>query len=275
MKMLPLINLGNLRVTRLILGGNPFSGFSHQTPAKDREMLDYYKVERIKETFRRAEASGINTVILRVDAFILRLLREYKNEGGNLQWIAQVATDAAEGWEAGFEQAVASGAKACYLHGAELDNLYQEKNAGKLVKIVNSVNSLGVPIGLAGHDPQGHIWAQELDIPIAFHVVCFYNCGSIHAGKGERFKPEDPPAAVDVIRRIRKPCIGYKIMGAGRTEARKAFQFAFANIKPADCVNVGMYRGDNDKMVEENAAMVRDILANLSVTKKAEEKGPA
>jgi hypothetical protein len=27
-------------------------------------------------------------------------------------------------------------------------------------------------------------------------------------------------------------------------------------------VNVGMHRGDNDNMVEENAAMVREILSN-------------
>ena len=67
--------------------------------------------------------------------------------------------------------------------------------------------------------------------------------------------------AIACIRRIRKPCIAYKIMGAGRMDPRMAFEYAFESIKPTDVVNVGMYRGDKDGMVEENAALVREILA--------------
>jgi hypothetical protein len=40
-----------------------------------------------------------------------------------------------------------------------------------------------------------------------------------------------------------------------------AFEYAFQEIKPTDVVNVGMYRGDKDDIVEENAAIVREILA--------------
>jgi hypothetical protein len=96
---------------------------------------------------------------------------------------------------------------------------------------------------------------------VDFHTVCFFNCGSLHDGKGEKFQLEDIFPAVEVIRRIQKPCIGYKIMGSGRIHPRMAFEFAFKHIKPGDVVNVGMHRGDRDDMVEENAAMVREILA--------------
>ena len=51
-------------------------------------------------------------------------------------------------------------------------------------------------------------------------------------------------------------------MGAGRIDARMAFEHAFANIKLTDVVNVGMHRGDKDNMVEENVAIVRGILAS-------------
>ena len=94
-----------------------------------------------------------------------------------------------------------------------------------------------------------------------FHAVSFFNCGSLHLGKGHRFQLADVPAATDCIRRITKPCIGYKIMGAGRIDARMAFEYAFGHIKPNDVVNVGMHRGDKDDIVEENATLVRDILA--------------
>jgi hypothetical protein len=93
-----------------------------------------------------------------------------------------------------------------------------------------------------------------------FHVVCFFNCGSLHDGKGEKFRLGDMAPAVEAIQAIRKPCIAYKIMGAGRIDPRMAFEYAFNHIKPTDVVNVGMYRGDKDTMVEENAAIVRGIL---------------
>jgi hypothetical protein len=63
------------------------------------------------------------------------------------------------------------------------------------------------------------------------------------------------------VRRIERPCIAYKIMGAGRIDARMAFEYAFDHIKPGDVVNVGMHRGDRDDMVEANAALVRETLA--------------
>jgi hypothetical protein len=49
-------------------------------------------------------------------------------------------------------------------------------------------------------------------------------------------------------------------MGAGRIDPLMAFEYAFEGIKATDVVNVGMYRGDKDNMLEENVAMVRDIL---------------
>ena len=43
------VKLGNLSVSRMILGGNPFAGFSHQNPQRDEEMrrdLDRFERER-------------------------------------------------------------------------------------------------------------------------------------------------------------------------------------------------------------------------------------
>ena len=39
-----------------------------------------------------------------------------------------------------------------------------------------------------------------------------------------------------------------------------AFEYAYEQIKATDVVNVGMHRGDNDDMVEENVALVGEIL---------------
>jgi len=47
------VRIGNLEVSRLILGGNPFSGFSHWHAAGDAEMKHYYTAARIKEVYHQ------------------------------------------------------------------------------------------------------------------------------------------------------------------------------------------------------------------------------
>jgi hypothetical protein len=119
-------------------------------------------------------------------------------------------------------------------------------------------------MGVAAHKPEVHDWVDSMDL-VDFHAVCFFNCGSLHSGKGHKFKLADVFPAVECIQRLQKPCIGYKILGAGRIDPAVAFEFAFDHIKPTDVVNVGMHRGDKDDMVEENVAHVQKILEGMGV----------
>ncbi|HET6382082.1 MAG TPA: hypothetical protein VFJ58_01715 [Armatimonadota bacterium] len=260
--MIPVVDFCGLKVSRLIIGGNPFSGFSHQSRERDQAMLNYYTTERIKETLRRAEAVGINSAILRSDAFIHRMLREYRNEGGAIQWIAQVGADnGLDGAMRSIDVAVSAGARAAYIHGGFIDQVFADRNSELLTRWMDRIRWHGIPAGAAGHSPEAHLWVDSLGVA-DFQAIPFYNCGSLHDGKGDRFDRDDPPRAVEAIRTIQKPCIGYKILGAGRVDPRRGFEYAFGNIKPGDVVNVGMYRGDREEMVEENAAIVADTLGS-------------
>lgn len=257
--MISTVEFCGLEVSRLMVGGNPFSGFSHQGPERDEEMVNYYTPPRIKETLQRAEASGITTAVLRSDDHIEGIMREYYDEGGRIQWLVQVGV-AADEFRAHVARAVRLGAKAANIHGGTGDKAYAERDLDALKELIGHVHDHGIPAGIGSHSADAHRWMYEAGVPADFHVVSFYNCGSLHHAKGEKFDPQDPPLACEVIREIEKPCIGYKIMGGGRVDAEKALEFAFANIKRGDCVNVGIYRGDNDNMVEENAATVAEIL---------------
>ena len=260
--MLPCIDFCGIRMTRLVLGANPFGGFSHQSLERDKEMKAYYTVERIKETWRRAEAAGINTIVTNNETpSVMQAVREYFGEGGTLQWIAQVnARDKSEMCDR-LDEAVDIGCKALYFHGQLVDEAYRAKDAETLRSWLRHARSLGVPAGVAAHAPEAHLWVDSLDAA-DFHAVCFFNCGSLHNGQGDKFKLADVFPAAECARRIQKPCIGYKIMGAGRIDPLMAFEYAFENLKPIDVVNVGMHRGDNDNMVEDNVAMVQRVLGS-------------
>ena len=258
--MLPSVDFCGLNITRLIIGANPFGGFSHQGKKRDEEMVAYYTIDRIVETWNRAEAAGINTFVTNNETeHVVAAVRKYLSSGGTLQWIAQLNAPKSGTVMEAIDDAVAMGCKAIYFHGAIVDKAYAEKDGDSIRAWCDHGRSRGVPVGVAGHAPEAHLWVDTLNT-VDFHVVCFFNCGSLHDGKGNLFKLKDMKPAIDAIRQIRKPCIAYKIMGAGRIDARMAFEYAFENIKPGDVVNVGMHRGDEDNMVAKNAAMVSEIL---------------
>jgi hypothetical protein len=258
--MLPTVDFCGLTVTRLVIGANPFGGFSHQNSERDAEMVGYYTPERIRETWRRAEAAGINTMVTNNETpHVMQAVRDYRAEGGPLQWIAQLADRPYPSMIEAIDDAVATGAKAAYFHGGLVDGFYAKREDETLRTWVDHARSLGLPIGVAGHAPQVHDWVASLDL-VDFHVVCFFNCGSLHSGQGQRFRLADVAPAAECCARLEKPCIAYKVMGAGRIDPVMALEFAFEHIKPGDVVNVGVHRGDKDDMVEENVALVREIL---------------
>jgi hypothetical protein len=223
-------------------------------------MISYYTVERIFETWQRAEQVGINTMITNNESsHVVQAVRKYRGDAGPLQWIAQVNFRQKADMFAAIDEVVSIGCKALYFHGALVDDAYLRKDDALLRSWCEYARSKNVPVGVAGHSPEAHLWVDSLKI-VDFHCVCFFNCGSLHVGKGDKFDLADVFQATECIQRIQNPCIAYKIMGAGRIESRMAFEYAFGHIKPGDVVNVGMYRGDKDGIVEENASIVRAIL---------------
>jgi len=270
--MLPTIKIGELEVSRLIIGGNPFSGFSHQSGEMDREMRDYYTVARIKETLATAEAHGINTFVGRADAHIMRLLTEYWNEGGRIQWIAQTAPEHRSDQD-NIRRAVHTGASACYIHGGPVDQAHREGRLEAIGELIAFIQAQGVPAGMAAHNPQAHLRAHELGLGADFHTVCFYDCGTVHAGEGDRFRPADREAAVAAIQQLPKPCLGYKILAAGRNDPAEAFRYAFTHLKPTDAVVVGMFTKYQPTQVEENVALVERILADEHPPRPLLQKG--
>ena len=113
---LPKIRIGSADVSRLVIGGNPFSAISHLSKDADKAMRDYYTTAKIKETLAECERLGINTFLGRVDNHICRVLHEYWNEGGTIQFFGQTAPERKD-MEVNIRQAAFYGATGCYIQG--------------------------------------------------------------------------------------------------------------------------------------------------------------
>ncbi|MCZ6677505.1 MAG: hypothetical protein O7E52_09660, partial [Candidatus Poribacteria bacterium] len=152
---LPRVSIGSHRISRLIIGGNPYSGISHHSPAKSKEMIDYYTAKQIMADLQEAERSGINTVLARADRHIMRVLNEYRNAGGRIQWIAQTAkgteyTDLMKH----IQQIAPYHPVAIYHHGGTTDRLFDEGKLNSLRDALKLIRDLGFVPGLGTHDPR-------------------------------------------------------------------------------------------------------------------------
>jgi hypothetical protein len=256
MRPLPTVKIGEHNVSRLIVGGNPFSGNSHQSGELSREMRDYYTTEKIKETLRECERCGLNTIQARGDNHIMRMLNEYRNDGGKLQWIAQTASERAS-IKSNVDQIASYGAMACYHHGSKTDSLFREGKIDTVKDILKHIKDKGIPAGLGTHSPAVIRYAEDNNFDADFYMMAFYNLSK----RGEIYLPEDREAASEVIREVEKPCLAFKIMAAGRNEPREAFKYAYGNIKLIDAVVIGIYTKNHPNQVQENADLAREFIS--------------
>ncbi len=256
----PTVALGRLQVTRLLLGGNPFAGFSHQSRERDAEMRAWYTDERIVQTLFEAQSLGLSAVVARGDAHMARCLRRYWSEGGTMVWVAQTASEA-ETPAAGARFCLDEGASACFIHGGVVDHCIAQQRYADLVAAVEAIRAHNAPAGIAGHVPEDFRWA-EANLEADFYMVCYYNPiprqGSPHHQHGydEAFPLEDRAERVALIRDLGRPAIHYKVLAAGRLPAREGLAFAAAHMRAGDAVCLGIYTADKPGMLRED----RDIL---------------
>ena len=273
---LPTISIASHRVTRLIIGGNPYSGISHRSEAASKAMIDYYTTIQIMMDLRQAERNGINTVLARADKHIMRVLNEYWNAGGTIQWIAQTPKDTEYANLDEYLQIIAHYKPiAIYHHGGTTDKLYAEGRLGSLRESLKRIRDLGCAVGLGTHDPHVLKYCYSEGYDVDFYVCALYN----HTMHRELYLPNDRDAAFAAIQAIPLPVIAIKVLAAGRNEPREAFRLALDNIKPADAMAVGMYTQFQRDQIRQNAVTVAGLIKKLDtegrsdlIVKKSQKK---
>jgi len=256
--------LGAVSVSRFILGGNPFSGFAHQTRERDQEMLDWYTMERIKEAYRLAEQAGVTTHIGRADQFIVRALREHWNEGGGLTWIAQTCP-CVGGFTPCIDLALAFGAKCCFLHGGEMDCRVAQGDTQAAVEAVKRIREAGLAVGAGGHRVDTIRWEAD-HLELDFFMTSYYNMedrtrqAQRDYETAEDYRAEDRDAMCALIQELPAPAIHYKVMAAGRNDPREAFAYAADAYRPGDAVCVGVFTKDGKDMIQQDVDLLEAAL---------------
>jgi predicted aldo/keto reductase-like oxidoreductase len=155
-------------------------------------------------------------------------------------------------------------------HGGVTDSQFRAGKADKVRDFVKKVKDQGLLAGVSSHCPDNIKRIADAGWENDFFMTCFYyltrpveeqrrQLGKVAVG--EPFFDTDPADMTAVVRKVAKPCLGFKILAAGRAcwskpSVDEAFKYAFENIKPIDAVLVGMFPRYSDQ-VAENAALAR------------------
>jgi hypothetical protein len=245
---LPTGRIGKLEVTRLLCGGNLFSGFAHSGELLYVHSLlqHYFTDDKILETLQLCEESGINTTILRTDEQIVRVLKRYRKErGGKIQWIAQTYPEP-DNLKDNIKLAIDNGAVAAYCMGGVADDTFVKAGKADLIgEVVSFIKQNGLVAGVGSHSMEMAIISEQQKFNPDFYFKTFNTVG---------FYTQDTRDVAALMKTIKKPWIAFKVLGAGRVLPKDGFDLAFRS--GADFINVGMY----DFQVESNISLVRDVV---------------
>jgi hypothetical protein len=269
--LLPTIKLGSHSVTRLIIGGNPVYGYSHFNKLLSEHQRSWHTPERVVELLQRCEKAGINTWQNSYAERTLQDVERVRDAGVKFHWLCLGKPD----WDQHPDR-IDDAAKRKPIgiapHGALAERLHRQNKLSVLTDLLKRIRDQDVLVGLSGHNPALIELAEEKGWDVDYYMCCLYYLtrpreeyqkllGDV-LPLGEIYLPSDPPRMFKVIQAVKKPCLAYKILAAGRrigtpAEVRQCFETALGSIKPTDAVIVGMYQqlgdqvGDNAKLVQE------------------------
>lgn len=270
--LLPTVKFGKTDITRMIIGSNPFYGYSHFNRVLDQHMREWYTQDRKLEVLRACERNGINTWQVHYNDQPWEDFKRYRAEGGKMNLILLADFDLMKNLKL-LPEVAKLGPLGIAHHGGWTDNRFRSGEKQLVKDFVKAVKDTGVMAGVSTHNPGVLDTIESEGWEVDYYQTCLYRVSRTReearaefgeAPIGEIFMEKDPERMCKMIRATKKPCLAFKIFGAGRTvtnpqQVEQSFRFSLTNIKPTDAIIVGMYPRFKDE-VTENAAMVRKVL---------------
>jgi hypothetical protein len=274
---IPTGKIGNLTISRLIMGGNLIGGWAH---ARDliyvsKLFMTYNTKDKIFETLRLAEQYGVNAIVIDVQQIDI-IDRYNKENAGKIQAIVNVKPDE-DNPLANIDKAADKGASTIYLHGAVCDTLVKRGRIDVIEKALEHIRKKGLLAGVGCHSVYVLQQCRETNIQPDYWVKTFHHDKYWSAHPKDKREPfsvdgkqsEDhnefhdnmfclePQETIDFMKTDKAPWIAFKTLAAGAIQPTSGFKYAFEN--GADFITVGMF----DFQIAEDSAVVCNVLDKI------------
>lgn len=267
---MPMITLGNRKISRLISGSNTINAGSHLSHLVNRSMKEYFDRENTIDYFARCADFGINT-FQGSNSRNFEVWSSSKDPEETRNFISLIKEQDNKN---GITIEFARKNKFFGLahHGEHTDRLFKNGELDKIEDFLKKIRDAGILVGVSTHMPDVVDFVESKGWDIDFYMCCVYErhrsaedlkkkLGYVPIPVGEVYLEEDPPRMYNMIQQTDKTCLAFKILAAGRvcdkrTLLEKAFHDAFTGIKVKDAVIVGMFPKWTDQ-IGINAELVR------------------
>jgi len=247
--------IGELKLSRMILGGNLIGGWAH---ARDliyvsKLVKAYHHRLKIFETFRLAEACGVNTIL--GNPIMCETMNDYwENGGGKIQFISDCGGN---DLLAMTQKSIDHGACACYVQGGVADDLVARGEFDPIAKCLELTRENGLPAGIGAHKLATVRACVEKGFEPDFWMKTLHHgdyWSAKHPQQNDNMWCEEPEETIALMKDLPQPWIAFKVLGAGAIHPKVGFKYAFEG--GADFICVGMY----DFQVVEDANIALDLL---------------
>ena len=259
---IPKGKIGDMELSRLIMGGNLIGGWAHARDLIYASQLvkSYHDDRRVLGTMELAEKCGINAII--TNPSLARVINKYWQEtSGSMKFISDC------GYRGGIQEGVRmseeAGASAMYYHGGYADSAVAAGNFEDIKNVLELIRHYGKPAGIGAHRLETVKACVAQGIKPDFWVKTFHH----HNYWSARVAPDqkdiesiwcdDPQETMEFMSRLEEPWIAFKVLAAGALRPEEGFPAAFE--AGADFICVGMY----DFQIVQDSNLALDALANV------------
>ncbi len=259
---LPCGKIGNVSLSRLMIGGNLIGGWAHSRDLMyASKLFQAYNTEaKVFETLELAQACGVNTIQL--DPACWPVVTKYnQNRATKLQTIACISFfEDKTKMNDEVKRQVDLGATMLYSHGGRTDSHMMKGGTMDVIgQMVDAIKAQGLPAGVGGHSLKMPIACEKEKLNVDFYVKTLHADSYWSATPGEHRKEydwmkggasdhnvnhdnmwcNDPEETAAFMETVDKPWLAFKVMAAGAISPRKAFPHAYRN--GADFIIAGMF----------------------------------
>ncbi|GHU80301.1 hypothetical protein FACS1894191_5270 [Clostridia bacterium] len=244
----PRTTVAGVSLSRMIIGTNWLAGWSHTSPAADRQIEEtHHSPASITPLLEGCLENGVDTIMGpfdRIPHIHNAVLQTREKLGRNIIMvdtpIINVDDNAAARAEAAgtIRRSRELGATFCLLHHSAAEQLVNKnlRVISRLDDYTKMIRDEGMIPGLSAHMPEMIVYSDANGYDVETYIQ-IYNC------LGFMMQVEIESVA-KIISKAKKPVMTIKPMAAGRCTPFVGLNFSWATIRDCDMVTVGCLRRD-------------------------------